>query len=150
MAAGAFFWRIRANVRPTMWLGLGLSTALAIGGGLVFWLPTYSRLFSVAAVAQLVKDAELPVFCYGHGWDSIGFYLQNDEVKTFLGADRRNVTHELAAHSRSIVFVSTKRDGDDFVDQLPVGYSFRVLGSNRQVRVGIVEAVEFSQRRAAK
>jgi hypothetical protein len=127
--------------RPT-WIGLGVPTALVIVAGVAFWLPAYSRLFSVAAVVHLAKDAglpaDVPVYCYGHGWDSVGFYLERNHVKTFLGADRAAIRRELVRHETSLVFVTTKSEGDGIIDMLPLGFSFHSLGGNRQVRLGIV------------
>jgi 4-amino-4-deoxy-L-arabinose transferase-like glycosyltransferase len=141
LAAGALFWSARSRLNRLTWVGLGTSTALALGAGVLLWLPTYSRSFSIAPMAHLAKErclpVELPIFCYGHGWDSVGFYLERDDVKTFLGDRRNDFGSELAARGGGLVFVSTKRDGQNFLEILPKEFSFHPLGSDRHVQVGI-------------
>ncbi len=142
LAAGAYLWQARANLSRATWSSLGLATALAMGTGVAFGLPLYSQLFSVASVVQLAKEsglaADVPVFCYGHGWDSVGFVLERDDVKTYLGESRSDIAGELAKHPQALAFITTRRDGDDFLDILPAGARFRLLGENRQIRAGIV------------
>lgn len=144
LAAGSLFWHARDSFARWQWITVGAATTLAIGVGMVYWLPVYSEQFSVEAVVNDARSSatETPIVCYGHGWDSIGFYLERDDVRTFLGPGREAIATELAKHPRTIVFISTRRDGGDFSDRLPDGMRYVPLASSRQANVGIVERIE--------
>lgn len=140
LAIGAFCWHMRENLPRWLWLGVTLTTASAMIAMTAVWLPRYSDQFSAEAVVLKVRreSAGVPIFCFGHGWDSIGFLLQRNDVRTFLGPERDAITQALAKQPRSLVFVTTRRDGGDFENLMPPGMVFVPLAQNRQLRAGIV------------
>ena len=75
------------------WLRWGLLAGVVFGVlfvSLEQWLPGYHRQFGMRGQVRRHRDLQnLPVACYPHRWDSVSFYLQRDDVKTFSLADRQ-------------------------------------------------------------
>jgi hypothetical protein len=138
LAAAAFLWERRRSLTGPMWRRVAPAAALIVAAVVCFALPTYCERFSVSDVVAAIRDdprrRDLPVYCYGHGWDSVGFLLGRPAT-TRLGDDRANISADLARQSECLVFVTTKTVGDDFVSRIPDGLSATQVGGNRQVRV---------------
>lgn len=142
LAAAALFWANRTALRSGLWVLIGVVVASVLLAGLTMWLPSYSRDHSVDAIVRAAKDVgvppDVPVMCYGHGFDAIGFFLERDDVRDYVGERRHEIGRVLSSHPRVLVFVSTKREGQDFEATLPPHRRFEVIATCPLARVGFV------------
>jgi 4-amino-4-deoxy-L-arabinose transferase-like glycosyltransferase len=142
VAIGTELWRLRLIVGREISMVIVAAVSLAIVIGTLGWMPRYTREFSIAEVVKAVNDvpANVPIVCYGQSWDSVGFYLQRNNVVTLLGERRAELTSIAGQNERTLVFISNKSAGDDFAACLPPGRMFVPIAENRQTRVGWINS----------
>jgi dolichol-phosphate mannosyltransferase len=112
-------WRWPA---PACWCGCLALVFVLLWAGVYQLLPAYHRHFAlrgqVRPCLEMCRAQKLPVLCYPHGWDSVGFYLRRDEVHIYNEKELAKMMTDLAAEPRGLVFVKADHAGR-FKEALP-------------------------------
>lgn len=128
------------RLRPAVAWSVCGATTLAVLVALAYHvLPGYHRRAAVRgqvrAVAEAGGDTSLPVVCYPRRFDSVGFYLDRDDVRAFTAAEKLHLLDALRDRPETLLFAETGPALEDLLGDLPPGMEFI-----RRGRVGLVTA----------
>jgi 4-amino-4-deoxy-L-arabinose transferase-like glycosyltransferase len=141
----ALAWLLRRGPRSS-WLICGAVTLALLVGAIHQGLPGYARRFSmrgqVRPLADLCSDASIPVACYPRRWDSVSFYLQREDVRSYSTEERPQLITDLAAAPRTLVFVKSSRALKELRQDLPASCEFVAHGRQGTVLVGMVRRMD--------
>ena len=82
-------------------------------------------------------DGAVPVLCYPHGWDAVGFYLQRGDVRVFQPAQLGDMVAALEQQPQSLVVVKSDVSLDRFRAALPASVEFVTCSCQQTVAVGL-------------
>jgi hypothetical protein len=88
-------------------------------------------------------DAPLPVACYPHGWDSVGFYMPGHSVRIYSTDERTRLFTDLHDQPGTLLVAKTGEDFTALLKEMPGWMEFVpqgrkglwVVGQIRQRRV---------------
>jgi 4-amino-4-deoxy-L-arabinose transferase-like glycosyltransferase len=124
------------------WAGGGLATLIVLTGAVHLLLPDYYRRFSMRdLITSLIANNEgraLPVACYPHHWDSIGYYLQRADVCVYSRDRRDRLLADLQGRPATLLFVKTGPALKEILQSLPPEQEFVSQGEARTVTAGVV------------
>jgi hypothetical protein len=105
-------------------------------------LPGYARKFAlrgtVRPLAEVARTERLPVVSYPRRWDSVSFYLQREDVRTFTTEQRPALIEELREREETLVFVKSGKPMDELLGDLPPSLEFVAEGRQGTLTVGRV------------
>jgi hypothetical protein len=133
-------WR-RPSTPRAAWTRCSLATFALLFVGVTFISPNYYRRFSMADEIRFTASADhgrLPIACYPHHWDSIGYYLQRDDVRVYDRGSRKRLAADLQERPATLVFVKTGKALNELLEILPPGVEFAPCGQARTVTAGVV------------
>jgi 4-amino-4-deoxy-L-arabinose transferase-like glycosyltransferase len=130
-------WFARLRSWPTC---AGLTFGLLVGA-LHFIMPAYGRQFSLGDQLQahrLREGSHLRVFCYPQGWESVGFYLPDAEVKLFTAEELSLLVQEIQSHPGALLLVRSGRWHQDLCRNLPAPLEYGAEEGQGNVMMGFV------------
>jgi dolichol-phosphate mannosyltransferase len=147
LATAGSIWMIRRRQTPAAaWVACGLATFALLLGAVQILLPNYYRRFSMREQVQSLLDdtyhPQLPVACYPHHWDSIAFYLQRQDVRSYSRDGRDRLLADLERWPTTLVFVKSGPAFEDLLHKLSPRLEFISCGQSRTVTAGVVRRRE--------
>jgi dolichol-phosphate mannosyltransferase len=136
-------WRHGCVQRPAVsWLLCAATTFGLLSVGVHQVLPSYARRFAlrgqVRRHAHLCSDAHVRVACYPRRWESVGFYLERSDVRSYGKDQRPQLIADLRDHPGTLLFVKSDENLDALLDALPANLEFVPEGRRGTVTVGVV------------
>jgi 4-amino-4-deoxy-L-arabinose transferase-like glycosyltransferase len=130
----------RRRTATAAWTTCGVATFVLLLLCIQCLLPGYYRRFSMRAQVQSILDRadHVPVVCYPHSWDSIHFYLQRDDVRSFRRDELAHLLAELHERPETLVFVKSGTALTDLLRGLPPSLEFVSQSQSRTVTAGLV------------
>jgi dolichol-phosphate mannosyltransferase len=138
-----YFWRRGAERRVFLsWSLCAVASFLVLLAGMHVLLPGYARKFSlrsqVRSQRDLSVDPHVPVICYPHGWDSISFYLNRNDVQVYTADRRAQLIDDLRSHANVLLFVKSDHSLHELLRDLPASMEFVQRAQNEIVTAGLV------------
>jgi 4-amino-4-deoxy-L-arabinose transferase-like glycosyltransferase len=129
-------WRSSAS-----WLLGGAVCVVLVGGAFFMILPKHAGRFSMRGQVQPLARCvdSLPVVCYPRRWDSVSYYLERDDVRAYMPAEREQFLHDLHEAPRTLIFIKSQQAVAELLRDLPQGFKFVPQGEQGTVRVGFLE-----------
>ncbi|MCS7046150.1 MAG: phospholipid carrier-dependent glycosyltransferase, partial [Gemmataceae bacterium] len=126
------------------WVGVGATVFAVLVVGVQEFLPAYHGWFGLRGLVRgqldLAQQDKLPIASYPKRWDSIGFYLQRDDVESYTAERRDELIRKLRQYERTLLFVKPGAAMDDLLRALPNDLEFVPRGpQGRTVSSGIVQ-----------
>lgn len=122
LALGCFLgerWT-RRPIAPAVLAGLAF---VMLGAGHFVALPWYAQFRSPMSRSEQVRhycaDRKVPVVCYPRNCDSVGFYLQRDDLVTFRGKDINSLIAFLQGQPRAVVLFTHRHSKEALRLALP-------------------------------
>jgi hypothetical protein len=145
VAGSAWTIHYRRRLSPaTAWGTCGIATWAVLFGAVHFLLPHYNRRFSmrdhIQPLLHAAYDPRLPVICYPHYWDAVGFYLKREDVRAYGRDSRDCLLADLERQPATLLFVKTGADLKNLLQSLPRGVDFVVCAQSRTVTVGVIHS----------
>jgi 4-amino-4-deoxy-L-arabinose transferase-like glycosyltransferase len=134
--------------RAGPWAGTAALTLMLLLAAVQSLLPGYARKFSlrrqVEPLRVLAADRSVPLVCYPHRWESVTFYLERDDGRTYAPAERASLVRNLAGAACTLAFVKSD-DGatqhlTDLCRALPPSLEFVPMGPPGIVTAGVIRA----------
>jgi 4-amino-4-deoxy-L-arabinose transferase-like glycosyltransferase len=143
LACAGMAWTFSRRQPPlTAWATCGVASFVLLFLAVQFLLPNYFHRFSMRDQIRSVMDRsyhpQLPIACYPHHWDSIGFYFQREDVGSYSRERREKLIAELERQPETLVFVKTGRALNDLLHSLSPSLEFVPRGQSRTVTAGLV------------
>ncbi|MBY0521993.1 MAG: glycosyltransferase family 39 protein [Gemmataceae bacterium] len=133
-----------ATRRRVAWIGSSVLTFAGLFFGAFQLMPDYARKYSLRGIVR--RHAAEPnlsaVVSYPRHWDSVSFYLQRNDVRSFSPERLHELMAQLLARPDTLVFVKSERWLVDFLKHLPTSLEFVPQGRQGYVRVGLVRRRE--------
>ena len=129
------------------WALCGATTFALLLIGVHLFLPRYNCKFSLRAQVrpQISPGTQVPVSCYPHRWDSVSFYLDRNDVRTYAAGQLRDFMTDLQSQPQTMVFVKSDHSLSELIRGLPESLEFVLRGP-----VGIVTGGVVRQRKGAR
>jgi dolichol-phosphate mannosyltransferase len=146
LPAGTWFGcLILFGSRPSLagsWLGCATSTFVLLLMAVHLLLPGYYRRFAVRSQTySLAGTADGPrtrVVCYPHYCDSVSFYLNRHNVRSYGSKDRDLLIADIQDSTDTLVFVKTGRALREMLGALPDSLEFVPRGRSSWVTAGVI------------
>lgn len=134
-AARARFWR-----RASSWAWCAAAMFVLIIGTIGLALPWYARQHSLRDQVLPLADSarDLPVLCYPHLWDSVGFYLERVDVETMAPTQHDRLLTCLQQNRKVLMVVKTELL-PAFLADLPAAFEFVPAGERSLATAGWVQ-----------
>jgi hypothetical protein len=127
--------------RPTLpWGACAATTFVVLLTALHQVLPGYARRYSMRGQVRPYADVSTPVVCYPHGWDSVSFYLQRNDVHIYTPERRERLIADLQKWPQTLVYVKSEHWLADLQKHLPSSLEFVPHGRQGFVKVGWVRS----------
>jgi dolichol-phosphate mannosyltransferase len=134
--------RFRRETASASWTRCALAAFSLMLVTVHLLLPGYYRKFSLRHQVWLARDGlpqtEVPVVCYPHLWDSIRFYLERQDVRSYGGDERDRLLTDLQGRPETLLFVKSGPALDDLLPRLPASLEFVPSSRGEIVTVGLV------------
>jgi len=135
------FRRLRQTPRGS-WAACAFSTFTVLFLAVHFLLPGYYRRFSIRTQVRSLMGASYhprtPVVCYPHYCDSVSFYLDRHDVRSYGSGDRDRLIADLHGSPETLVFVKTGKALNDLLHDLPDSLEFVPRGRSSWVTAGLL------------
>jgi 4-amino-4-deoxy-L-arabinose transferase-like glycosyltransferase len=146
LALGGIGWavvRCRRLTPAGCWVGCALATFGVLLLAVHVVLPGYYRKFSlraqVCSIGERAYQAEVPVVCYPHAWDSIRFYLGRDDIRSYGTDERDRLLGDLERCPETVLFVKSGPALDDLVRHFPDSLEFVPRDQSGWVAAALVQ-----------
>jgi 4-amino-4-deoxy-L-arabinose transferase-like glycosyltransferase len=150
--AWLYSWRLQLTAAASWTLCVGATFALLFVA-LHALLPDYYRTFSMRSQVRALRDSashpQAPVLCYPHHWDSISFYLEREDLRSYSRDHLDHLIADLSRRPETLLFVRSGPALDELVQHLPSSLEFVPKGRSRTVTAGLVrERIDWAARRS--
>jgi 4-amino-4-deoxy-L-arabinose transferase-like glycosyltransferase len=148
LSGAILVWLCRRMQPIQAWHLCGVVTFAALFAGVYLLLPANARRFSlrgqIRPLAQTNTNAALPVACFPHAWDSVGFYMPGHPVRIYGAEERSRLFDDLQNKPGTLVVAKA---GDEFaalLKEMPAGLEFVPHGRKGYWEVGQIRPRESS------
>jgi hypothetical protein len=121
------------------WWACTAAVFLVLFVGIYQFLPANARRYSVRGhVRSLAAEADVPVACYPHGWDSVRFYLPKHVIRAYGAEERARMIDDMKNRPETLVVIKSGRDTEALIRDLPASLEFIARGRQGAFSVGMV------------
>jgi dolichol-phosphate mannosyltransferase len=142
-AAFVLLLRYRRTWAPqTSWALCAGTTFVLLFTAVHQLLPGYARKFSLRGEVRrhflIASQAHVPVACYPHRWDSVGFYLGRRDVQVYTPERHQEMIADLKKQKDTLIFVKAGRSLEQFLRRLPHSLKFLPRGRRGMVVAAVI------------
>jgi len=132
LAGALLAWHARRlQPKQAWWLCASVTFALLFGS-VHQLLPANARRFSlrgqIHSLVQADVTAPLPVACYPHAWDSVGFYMPGRTVRIYGADERPRLFSDAHDQPGTLLVIKAGEDSTALLKEMPVWMEFIPLG----------------------
>src|SRR5262249_9311739 len=98
----------------------------------------YYRRFSLRTQVRPFRDSTIPVVCHPHRCDSVSFYLERQDIRSYSRDERDRLIADLRSRPETIVFVTSAHALDELLTLLPESMEFMPRGKSTWMTAGVV------------